>query len=212
MWWRRSVVVALAGMLVGPGVASACDFYLGYTFMAIPSTFSVGAGVALETSDPSITIFNGDVAIGLNDRAVLRPAVGLCHESDAGNGDSDDTMIYGGGFGVQLLANQAGTMQVNLQGTLAYASYGEEVTGLVVPVGLAGRYVLSDAASIFFGGFYQIDRYSVGDESFDDNNPAVSGGAAFGLGSFDVSAGLAAEFGDDTDITVLVGLTLPIAG
>jgi hypothetical protein len=135
--------------------------------MSIPTgTAAVGAGLIIQPGSDggdTFTIASGDVAFALGERAVVRPAVGIC----SGGGESE--LTFGIGLGVNLWNNPDGTMAVNLQSHLAYAS-GEGWSETTVPVMAATSFSAGESAAIVVGAGLQIGRVSIDISEFSDSS------------------------------------------
>ena len=211
----RAVAILAVGMWLGwPAAASACDFYLAYTFLgAQNASFAIGGRLNIQPGSDggdTFTIANADVAIPLGERGVVLPAVGIC------SGGDETELTAGGGVGVNLFNSSDGLWSVNVQSHLAWASFegGSEITA---PVIAAASYAVNESASIFAGAGLQIGRVSFDsdfsglDGSETDSDPVGFAGVSFGSESVGFSAGVQIKKGDeDTDYALVGGLRIPI--
>jgi hypothetical protein len=210
---RKTLAMVLCGFwLWVPGTAAACDLYLAYTHMMVPSgSFSLGAGVnsaPLNGDGDTYTIPSVDFGIRLGDRAAVHPAVGMCR----GGGESE--IVFGGGGTLRLFTNPAGNLGINLQTHVGRASFGD-FTETTIPVLGSVSYQVNPDVSLFGNAGVQLYRWSYDGEGADvsdtETNPAASAGVRYSLGSFVVSAGLnVVKWEDDTNLGLMAGMSIPL--
>jgi hypothetical protein len=69
---------------------------------------------------------------------------------------------------------------------------------------------VSETAAIFFGAVLQVDRYTDAFDTYSENDPVAFGGVSLPLGGLRLSAGLALEFGNETDSRINAGFQIPL--
>jgi hypothetical protein len=184
--------------------AGACTFYSTATFLDIPAGGVVwGLGAAFTVSDPTFTAVSGDAAMRLGDKAVVRPAIGLC----SGSGESDP--FFGADVGFRL--TQSSTMNLNLQSGISYRSLeGGSVT--MVPIGAAASFAGSGSMGFYAGGSLVWASFEAdGGGSASDTNPMLFGGIGSSSGSMGWKLGGQLLLGDDSEFGVVAGVTFGAA-
>jgi hypothetical protein len=183
--------------------AGACTFYSTATFLDIPAGGVVWGLGAAFTFDPTFTAVSGDAAMRLGDKAVVRPAIGLC----SGGGESDP--FFGADVGFRL--SQSSTMSLNLQSGISYRSLdGGSVT--TVPIGAAANFAGTGTMGFYAGGSLVWQSFeSDGGGSASDTNPMLFGGIGSRSGSMGWKLGGELLLGDDTRFGVVAGVSLGVA-
>ena len=177
--------------------ASACNWWFAASYMPIPTKISFGVGASGEMSDPSFWGISGDVAMKLGDKAVVRPAVGMC----MGNDETDP--YFGAGVAFNLSSNA--NMSINLQSGISYLPFdgGSEMT---IPIGAAASFKGSDKMSWYAGASLWWTQFEVDDfDSVSDSDPVLFGGVNLKSGAIAWTLGGQLFMGDDTEFGIVVG-------
>jgi len=200
-------IVAVGVWALWPAAASACDLYLAYTYLGVPTgSLSFGGGlVASPMSGDSDTYLmpSVDMGIRLGDRAVVRPAVGLC------NGPDDNEIMLGAGGAFNIWRDASSGTALNVQAHLARTS-SDGFTTMSIPIVGSGIYPLTESASIFGTLGVQMLRWSYSSFSESDTNLVAATGVRFSTGSTDISAGINIVNGEsDTDLGLIAAVSVP---
>jgi hypothetical protein len=203
------VLFAAAAMLMGAQGVLACDMFEHATFHTIPTDgWAVGAGMEINTQGTTTTAFTGDVSFKLGEKAVLRPAAGICHSSGS------NEAIFGGGVGVNLWNSSDGKLMVNGQSGASYlSSSGSHF--LDIPITAAAKYMSSSKLSVFGGAGVEHHRASskVGTTTFtsSDTPLVLFGGVMLGVGTMNLTGGI--DFvnesgGGETSFVAAIGIPM----
>jgi len=180
--------------------AYACTFWFSSSFMSIPARPTFGVGVGSWLSDPAYYGISGDVAMKLGEKAVVRPAIGIC------SGNSQTDPFFGAGLALKVV--ESGSMSLNIQSGISYLSAdGGSETG--IPIGAAASFKGSGNVSFFAGAalqWWQVDYDTFGSESGSD--PMLYGGLMANSGGMSWTLGGQVLMGDDTDFGIVAGLSL----
>ena len=196
----RTPLLAGALCLAYATPAFACNFYFASTFMRIPARPSFGAGVEATFTDPSFFGISGDVAMRLGNNMVVQPAIGIC----MGNDETDPYF----GAGVAYKLTQSGTMTVNLQSGIAYASFDGGNT-MTIPIGAAASFAGSGSMGFYAGASLWWQQVEVDDfGSASSTDPVLFGGIQSKSGSLGWSLGGLLYMGDDTEFGVVAGVSM----
>jgi len=206
---RRKMLgmVAVGVWALWPATASACDLYLAYTYLGVPTgSLAVGGGLVASPMSGDTDTFlmpSVDLGIRLGDRAVVRPALGLC------NGPDDNEIILGAGGSFNIWRDASSGSALNVQAHLARTST-DGFTTMSIPIVGSGIYPLTDSASIFGTLGVQMLRWSYESLSNSDTNLVAATGVRFSTGSTDISAGInIVNTDDDTDLGLIAGVSIP---
>ena len=218
MKWKAMLLTGAAMVLIGPAAASACDTYLAYTFKRITgSPLDLGGGLQIQPAEgggPTFIIPSVDLSFGLGDKAVLRPAIGLCTTAGGTQGafgQSDTDVVFGGAIAWNVWNAPGGNLGVNLQTAVTHASRtgGSQQT---IPITAAGEFRASDEAALFLGGGIQIGRTNVeGSPSSTASGPVGFAGTTLNGGALDFTVAIQVmRIEQDTDIAINAAFTVPI--
>lgn len=210
MSWKTVGILTAASMMLSPALATACDTVLGFRPWHVMSK-SVNVGLEVvpgSNGGDTGLVFSGDFTIPVGEKAAVAPLLGYCKFGDFGE------IVFGAGGALNVFNNADGTVSLNVQAALSYDAYegGNEQS---IPVGLAGSYTASEAASIIFGAGLAAYRFSsdVSGSSFSNTSwdPFATGGAEFETESATFFAQLALRFYEGgTDTVINVGAGIPV--
>jgi hypothetical protein len=213
-------LTVMAGFLLGPTTASACDTYLAYTFKRISgSSLDLGGGLQIqpgENSAPTLLIPSVDLSIAIGGSAVIRPAIGLC--ATAGGtaafgelGQDETDVVFGAGFAWNVWNAQAGNLGVNVQAAVTHVAM-EGGSAQRIPLTVAGEFRANDAAALFLRAGVQVGRTSVdGSGSSTDSDPVGFAGTTLDGGALDFTVAIQVKKGDsDTDVAINAAFTVPL--
>jgi hypothetical protein len=189
--------------------------YSNSIFQRIPSRVAFGAGAQIQTGDLTTTIYSGDLSIPLGGKAILRPALGLCHQAALAAGEDDfNEFVYGGTLGVGLFTSRTGLLRVNVQAGLSLLSYGDgyDASETSIPVAAAAEYEVSQYAALFAGAGIQMWKSTFENLSQSGSDPFLFGGTTFMLNRVDVSAGIGLLLADETGVSINFGVRIPMGG
>jgi len=196
----RMPLLAGALCLASSTPALACNFYSTSTFLRIPARPSFGVGVMAQFSDPMVLSLSGDLAMKLGEKAVVRPAVGLCTYEVLDERENEP--FFGADIGINIMRNQ--TMSLNLQSGISYrpSDFGDV---MLIPIGAAASFASSSPISFYAGAsLWWVDIDVAGAES--DTDPVLFGGLQGGSGSMAWTLGAQLYMGADTEFGIVAGL------
>ena len=197
----RMKMPLLAGVLclAAATPAYACGFWFTSAYMPIPARPSFGIGVNGALSDPAYWGISGDLAMKLGEKAVVRPAIGVC----TGNGETDPFF----GAGVAFNLTQSASMSLNLQSGIAYESFdgGSEMT---IPIGAAASFKGSGSMGFYAGASLWWRQVEFQDQTASDSDPVLFGGIMANAGSMAWTLGGQLFMGDDTEFGIVAGLSM----
>ena len=196
----RTPFLAGALCLAYAAPAHACTWWFNSSYMGIPARPSFGLGVAADLSDPATFGISGDVAMRLGDKAVVRPAIGIC------TGDDNTDPYFGAGVAFNL--TQSASMSLNLQSGISYLSLdGGSIT--TVPIGAAARFGGTGTMAFYAGASLLWQNFEADNGgSASNTDPFLFGGLQSSAGAMAWTLGAQVLLGDDTDFGIVAGISL----
>jgi hypothetical protein len=183
--------------------AQACTFWFNSSYMSIPARPSFGVGMVADF-DPTVLGISGDVAMRLGDKAIVRPAIGLCTYEILDERQNDPYF----GAGVAFNLTQTPAMSLNLQSGISYWSLdGGSVT--TVPIGAAARFGSTGPMAFYAGASLLWQNFeSDAGGSVSETDPLLFGGLQAGSGAMAWTLGAQILLADDTEFGIVAGLSL----
>ncbi len=211
MKWKALTLVAVVAGVAGPSIADACEWGPNRQYLR-----AGGTSLALSVLTPTDDLFGsmvvaGTLGLGLGDRFVIAPSVGMCMIGADGGGEDFSEVMFGGTAAFQVVGSSDSKFKLNAQAGVSIMSY-SGVTETNIPIQAAAQVAASEKAAIYFGGGIVMSKFKTDLVDFSENDPVLFGGINLMLGRLTLSGGLGARLADDTDLDLTIALKLPLGG